>query len=344
MSFDININGNNNNSNIILDSQNTSIIESKITDNSKNILKNSDESNNIMKNILNINNDHNSDDNHNHSHKHNNDVCEFNLNLEKLVSKTNIAENNNFYNKTENFIYKSVINNSWYKFNNYATYNYQSIIERNIIFVSNFINDLILESPYNKDINIYTFYEDSDLGGYTKNGDIYINGKLINKTISTSISNIRMDLTTYIFIHELLHILQIIPIYNFDLIAKIDNRKVYIGKNGVNGYKKVLKENNFETENIICIPLEDDFGEGSAYVHFEQGKDEDKTLEIPIINNVKYPIVENEIMTPGFSSTIYAFLTTMTTGVLKDNGFLINDTSKWIVNKSNTLNKVKILY
>lgn len=277
------------------------------------------------------------------------DICEFNLNLKNL--STNLERSNSEANKSYiddlQTITKSDNIEKWYKFNNYSNSKYKDIIDKNIVFASNLLDDLIISTPNNikKNINIYTFYEDSDIAGYAKDNNIYLNSKIIDLNIISGISNIKIYLETYIFIHEIFHVLEIVPTNNRNLVKMIDNRKVYIGKYGIKGYKKVLEDNDYETKNIIYIPLEDDFGPGSKHVHFEQGRDEDKSIEIPIIENVKYPIVENELMTSGYSSTSYTFLTTMTTGVLEDLGYIINNNSKYIVNKSNDFYyKLNIIY
>ena len=46
---------------------------------------------------------------------------------------------------------------------------------------------------------------------------------------------------------------------------------VYNGPKGIAGYKTLLSANGKNTNGIVCIPMEDDFGSGTADAHFEEG-------------------------------------------------------------------------
>ena len=70
-----------------------------------------------------------------------------------------------------------------------------------------------------------------------------------------------------------------------------------------------------------AVPIENNYGSGTILSHFE---------EDPLsrqVNGIVYPTVPNELMT-GFAST-YMYLTPMTSGVLQDIGFTINENSPW---------------
>ena len=93
---------------------------------------------------------------------------------------------------------------------------------------------------------------------------------------------------------------------------------------------------------MVGIPIEDDFGEGTQYYHWEEGLDNDGTTDEPRSYDAgsgakDYPILTNEIMT-GLKATDNKYLTPMTTGALKDVGHSINDASIWVTKTGTNMN------
>ena len=59
---------------------------------------------------------------------------------------------------------------------------------------------------------------------------------------------------------------------------------VYSGPKGIEKYKSLLVANSKSDTGIEYIPIEDDFGSGTANSHFEEGLDNDFSNEIRSIN------------------------------------------------------------
>ena len=83
------------------------------------------------------------------------------------------------------------------------------------------------------------------------------------------------------------------------------------------------------------VPIEDDFGSGTAANHFEEGLDNNYSTEYRYINGVYYPVITNEICT-GFVDTSN-YLTSLTVGLLEDLGFTVNYNSSYIKNTGNNI-------
>ena len=98
----------------------------------------------------------------------------------------------------------------------------------------------------------------------------------------------------------------------------------------------VLELNGIDITNLEdYVPIEDDFGSGTATNHFEEGIDSDYTTEYRYINNIYYPVITNEIST-GFVDTSN-YLTSLTVGLLEDLGFIVNYNSSYIKNTGNNI-------
>jgi hypothetical protein len=141
-----------------------------------------------------------------------------------------------------------------------------------------------------------------------------------------------------VIIHEMLHGIGI-GVYTQDDIGWggfLDTNNIwYIGKNGkiraIEEYRKIITKTLVDVTNINRIPVENSFGEGTAYSHWEEGKKDSSggnyTNEYRIFNGVFYPALPNEIMT-GFSGNEY--FTGLTAGALEDYGYKINWNSQYI--------------
>ena len=109
----------------------------------------------------------------------------------------------------------------------------------------------------------------------------------------------------------------------------------------MNNLKKVLQENGYDVTDISCIPMEDDYSEGTKNVHFDEGielvdgvyKEESK-----VINGVLHPIVTNEIMSGILNS--HNYLTPITLGTLEDIGYEVDISSQFV---SITGNNIKFI-
>lgn len=160
------------------------------------------------------------------------------------------------------------------------------------------------------------------------------------------------------FVHELFHIFELVGTQNKDLydITSYTNHHVYVGTDGLAGYKELITANEttlastphsktLDIENMVGVPIEDDFGEGTHLYHWEEGlhqnSDGSTTDEPRSYDNGSgskdYPILTNEIMT-GIKDLNDKYLTTMTTGALKDVGHDINDTSEWVTKTGTNMN------
>ena len=136
-----------------------------------------------------------------------------------------------------------------------------------------------------------------------------------------------------VMIHEILHGLGISSISGYDVgwvIFLNKGRTWYIGKNGnkdssraIQEYGKILKNSTIDR-----IPVENNFGAGTAYSHWEEGRKEGFSKEYRFWEGVFHPALPNEIMT-GFSGNEY--FTGLTAGALEDYGYKINWDSPYIV-------------
>jgi hypothetical protein len=141
-----------------------------------------------------------------------------------------------------------------------------------------------------------------------------------------------------VIIHEMLHGIGI-GTYTQDDIGWggfLDTNKIwYIGKSGktraIEEYRNIIIKRLVDVTNINRIPVENSFGEGTAYSHWEEGKKDSSgdnyTNEYRVFNGVFYPALPNEIMT-GFSGNEY--FTGLTAGALEDYGYKINWNSQYI--------------
>ena len=200
------------------------------------------------------------------------------------------------------------------------------------------LNSIIIKSNKLDTYNITLIIDNLDgniLGQADwSNGFIILNNN--NNNTFIKLNDISYSLNTVVLLHETMHILGLVGLsYGSVYIDNIDNSPVYIGKKGTSSYIKVLNSNNINTVNLEnYIPIENSFGAGTAFAHFEEGLNEDG-VEYRYINGVYYPIIVNELMT-GFINT-NNYLTDMCLGVLEDIGFTLNYQSEYIKNVSENL-------
>jgi hypothetical protein len=136
-----------------------------------------------------------------------------------------------------------------------------------------------------------------------------------------------------VMIHEILHGLGISSISGYDVgwvIFLNNGRTWYVGKNGDQVGSRAIQEyrNILNNPAIKRIPVENNFGAGTAYSHWEEGKKAGFNKEYRFWDGVYHPSLPNEIMT-GFSGNEY--FTGLTAGALEDYGYKINWDSSYIV-------------
>lgn len=128
----------------------------------------------------------------------------------------------------------------------------------------------------------------------------------------------------YTLLHEIGHILGIGTLFTDpstgDARANLidnENNYRYIGKYGLEKYKVNIGDNS-----LTCIPLEDDYGGGTAGGHLEEGLE--STNGTKYFDGVLHPGLDRELMT-GISENDNEpeILSTITAGILHDLGFIV---------------------
>jgi hypothetical protein len=209
--------------------------------------------------------------------------------------------------------------------------------------VMHILNDIIVTTNRNTPYNITVYFDDTmkttTLGlASWETRHIWLNTNNIGKMIL--LNEVLFDLNVSVLLHEILHTVGLIggsrSTYKY-INYKSDNPpSVYTGPNAIAQYINVLKSNNKDTTGIIYLPIEDDFGDGTADSHLEEGIDENNSREPRIIDGITYPIIPNEIMT-GFLGTSN-YITPITLGLLQDTGFTVNYGSQYVLSKGQKLN------
>ena len=147
-----------------------------------------------------------------------------------------------------------------------------------------------------------------------------------------TLNDVDYPILSVVLIHEILHIFGLVGLglYGFIYIRGEHDipPNVYTGKHGVTQYKNVLRENGMNTNNIVYLPIENDFEEGTVRTHLEEGKDEEHDVEKRYIQDIHYPVITNEIMT-GFINK-HNYITPITLGILEDLEFTVNYNSIYV--------------
>ena len=165
---------------------------------------------------------------------------------------------------------------------------------------------------------------------FPENGWVRINRKYIDSGYFNEIKGNHSALY-YTIRHELAHVLgfnsvlldtSIIPdapvvTYTEDGVDKY----YYTGTHGLEAYKNAISDESVRN-NIVGIPLEDNYGENSAGGHFEEGDESDAPR---FISGFYHPPLNTETMTPVDDEG--DLLSSITLGVFKDKGYVV-DTSK----------------
>jgi hypothetical protein len=142
-----------------------------------------------------------------------------------------------------------------------------------------------------------------------------------------------------VMIHEMLHGMGIASLQNNILTVGWDQfldkgKTWYTGPNNdwtkseaIKAYREIVGTH------VTRIPVENSFGQGTAYSHWEEGVRERFVKESRFFNygagNVLHPALPDEIMTGVAGSRFY--FTKLTSGALADHGYTVNTDSENIV-------------
>lgn len=203
------------------------------------------------------------------------------------------------------------------------------------------ISSIILSSNIDGSYDIDVIYDDTLEPSVLGYASLYERIIALNRNYAGSTIRYINDNAVHVFdatiLHETLHMLGLVG-FGHEYVLRGEEgtpKYVYIGENGIEGYKEVLSANNFSTDGIIYVPLEDDFDSGTRKYHWEEGIHENYQYEYRYINGVFYPAVENEIMSGFLDSSSY--ITPMTVGALEDIGYVVNYNSENVVKVGNSL-------
>ena len=209
-----------------------------------------------------------------------------------------------------------------------------------------------LFTKFKKDYNIIVRFK-PDMGIDTiasashRTQRMNINRNNFSNTIEGTLNDKQVISFVTTFVHELFHIFELVATGHdtlFNKGAPADPPFMYTGSQGLIGYQTLIntnkssaifvsKYNNLDVNEFVGIPIEDDFGPGTEFYHWEEGLhdngDETVSLEPRSYNGYNYPILRNEIMT-GLKDSVHSYLTPMTAFALKDVGHKISDNSSWI--------------
>jgi hypothetical protein len=136
-----------------------------------------------------------------------------------------------------------------------------------------------------------------------------------------------------ILLHEMLHGFGLASIFDgqqhmgWDALLD-DTRTWYIGPTGKPSAAIAAYQALMGRTDLHRIPVENSFGAGTAYSHWEEGVAEGFVSEQRVYQNVVYPGISNEIMS-GIAGTQYDF-TMITAGALMDYGYRVNRLSPFL--------------
>ena len=208
-----------------------------------------------------------------------------------------------------------------------------------IIEAKNIVESIILRTPYPQSpitITESVMNEPQNVLGSAdwNNRTIVINSLNVNISAPYSLNNIPKNINILVLVHEIIHIL---GVGTDPALTSNINNFFYTGENGLREYKQLLYDAGYDIIGISGVPVENHFGSGTQYSHFEEGLFENMTLETRRdSNNVLHPTIPTEIMT-GFldddnGSVNGNYITRMTLGILEDIGYVVDYESEHCVN------------
>tara|TARA_B110000285_G_C15071088_1_gene587990 strand:- start:119 stop:1567 length:1449 start_codon:yes stop_codon:yes gene_type:complete len=165
------------------------------------------------------------------------------------------------------------------------------------------------------------------------NGEVYGNRAptegffTLNYTYVVSMgNNVRASGNTelyYVTLHELGHILGIGTFWGmtdaYGYIPPDTTNRFYMAENAVREYRKYFSEYN----SLYYIPIEDDGGAGTAYVHTEEGDLGSISVNDRTLSGIFYPGMDIELMT-GWANSVDLPLSRVTIGYLDDMNYVVD--------------------
>ena len=162
-----------------------------------------------------------------------------------------------------------------------------SVIDDTLLVLNDIIKQNNILNSYNITIDLHQshFDQNENAIGWADftNKSIGLNENVINRYYYfNDVIKLSMFL---ILLHETLHILGLInlqsnylPIQNSDYLDTVtdssgNERYMWIGKHGLDGYKSILKDNNFDNnivDNVLGLLLENDGPQVTKNVHIEE--------------------------------------------------------------------------
>ena len=133
----------------------------------------------------------------------------------------------------------------------------------------------------------------------------------------------------HVFLHELGHILGIGSLWDltdFPKIAYVEDSQTkyyYTGEKALQEYKNYFPD--YDNNNFVGIPFEDDGSSGTMNVHPEEGSEGSISSDDRYINGVFHPGLDTELMSGWLDSyPTNAPLSRITLGFLDDMGYIVD--------------------
>jgi hypothetical protein len=148
-------------------------------------------------------------------------------------------------------------------------------------------------------------------------------------SLKTAIHNDGNSSYYHVFLHELGHILGIGSLWDltdFPKTAYVEDSQIkyyYTGEKALQEYKNYFPE--YDNNNFVGIPFEDDGSSGTINVHPEEGSEGTTSSDDRYINGVFHPGLDTELMSGWLDSyPTNAPLSRITLGFLDDMGYVVD--------------------
>ena len=148
---------------------------------------------------------------------------------------------------------------------------------------------------------------------------------------------------TTVLLHEIIHVLGVgdtwtsyntdnIPITEYHPDRKdladplflvndgVETNRYYHGTNGFREYKSYLTQAGYNTDSIVGVPVENNYGAGSRLVHTEETNS--VAIDNRYVNGVYHPGLDDEVITPLANGSMA--ISRITIGMLEDIGYLVD--------------------
>ena len=187
-----------------------------------------------------------------------------------------------------------------------------------------------------------TLINDSVVPGVPLRQSVSLNSDRLNESslLSTvTFNNTAVVMLIPVMVHEMLHGLGIASLQTGNVFVGwdqfLDSSKIwYSGPNSNwNSSEAIKAYRELVGPQVYRIPVENSFGQGTAYSHWEEGMKEGFVKDPRYYDygsgNVFHPALPEEIMTGVAGNKFY--LTKLTAGALADHGYIVNMNSSNIV-------------